>query len=166
MKLAITLFLSAVLAIDCKTIEVSSASELQSALHSVNAGDTIHLHDGNYHGTFEATKSGTDDDPITLTGSKKAVLSGSNYGFWLKGSHWVLKGFSVSNAKKGIVLEGASHFILDNLDVGNIKQEGIHFRKSSALNILRNSHVHNTGTETPGFGEGVYIGQAVSLSLD
>lgn len=162
MKFSIVLALTFALTIDCKTIEVSSASELDSALKSVSAGDTIHLHDGKYHGTFESTKSGSEGSPITLTGSKSAVLSGSNYGFWLKGSHWVLKGFSVSGAKKGIVLEGASHCVLDGLDVGNIEQEGIHFRTSSADNILQNSKVHNTGTGTPGFGEGVYIGQAVS----
>ena len=161
MKLVIVLALPFVLSIDCKTIEVSSASELSSALKSVSAGDTIHMHDGKYHGTFEATKSGSSDSPITLTGSKSAVISGSNYGFWLKGDHWVLKGFSVSGAKKGIVLEGASNCVLDSLDVGNIEEEGIHFRTSSAHNILRNSQVHNTGTGTPGFGEGVYIGQAV-----
>ena len=162
MEFTIICFLGLILSINCKTIEVSSAQQLVTALGEVSAGDTIHLHDGQYHGHFESSKSGNSGSSITLTGSKSAVLSGANYGFWLKGSHWVLKGFSVSGAKKGIVLEGASHCILDGLDVGNIEEEGIHFRKSSADNILRNSHVHNTGTTTPGFGEGVYIGQAVS----
>jgi len=148
---------------NCKTINVSSASELNDAFSSAAPGDTIHMADGKYHGSFEPTKSGTSSAPITLTGSKGAVISGTKYGFWLKGSHWVLKGFTVADSPKGIVLEGASNNILEDLEVQNIKQEGIHLRASSADNIVRDSYVHHTGRgddTDKGFGEGVYIGQA------
>ncbi|CAG2180373.1 unnamed protein product, partial [Oppiella nova] len=76
--------------------------------------------------------------------------------------YWVLQGFTVANSKKGIVLDGASNNILEDLEVHDIQQEGIHFRKNSADNILRKSYIHTTGLGDPGFGEGVYIGSAVS----
>jgi len=167
MKLIIVLCF--VVSVSCKTIEVSDASELSKALSSVSPGDTIHMSDGSYKGSFEPTTSGTESKPITLSGSKKAIISGSKYGFWLKASNWVLKGFAVSDSPKGIVVEGGSNNILDGLEVYNIKQEGIHFRYNSADNILRNSYIHHTGqgsTKDQGFGEGVYIGQAVIIIIN
>lgn len=153
----------------CATIEVGSANELTDALNSVNPGDTIQLRDGSYAGVFESTRSGTADQRITLTGSKNAILSNTNnnYGFWLKANYWTLQGFSVASSHKGIVLEGANQNILDDLEVSNIVQEGIHFRWGSSDNILRNSYIHHTGqgsTTDQGYGEGVYIGQAVSVN--
>ncbi|XP_054156441.1 uncharacterized protein LOC128954863 [Oppia nitens] len=148
--------------VDGKTIEVGTAKELSDALESVKPGDTIKLADGTYHSKFVAETSGTKSAPITLTGSRKAVLSGSNYGFWLKANHWHLRGFTVTNSNKGIVLDGGNHNLLEELEVHNIKQEGIHFRLHSSDNVLRNSYIHTTGTGSPGFGEGVYIGSAVS----
>ncbi|CAG2118171.1 unnamed protein product, partial [Medioppia subpectinata] len=74
-------------------------------------------------------------------------------------------GFTVSDSLKGIVLEGASHNVIDNVEVKNIKQEGVHFRWGSSDNVLKNSKIHLTGRGTKkdqGFGEGVYIGQAVN----
>ncbi|CAG2116820.1 unnamed protein product, partial [Medioppia subpectinata] len=145
-----------------KTIDVSTAKELLAALKDVSAGDVIALADGKYHNKFIADVSGQEGKPITIQGTKKAVISGYNYGFWLQADHWVLKGFTVTNSNKGIVLDGANHNILEDLEVHDVKQEGIHFRKNSADNILRESYVHKTGTGSPGFGEGVYIGSAVS----
>ena len=87
LKLIIILFL--VVSISCKTIKVSTDKELVSALSDVSAGDTIELADGKYHNNFIAKTSGTADKPITLTGSRKAVLSGEGYGygFWLQANH-------------------------------------------------------------------------------
>lgn len=162
MKLLVFLTLAFAALIDGKTYEVYDNEDFHSALKSANPGDTIHLNDGHYNGQFESSRSGSSSAPITLKGSKSAVISSSNYGIYIKGDYWHLEGFKVSDAKKGIILEGASHCVLDNIEVTKIHEEGIHFRQSSQHNILRNSHVHDTGTVTPGYGEGVYIGQAVT----
>ncbi len=74
-----------------KVVHVSNVSQLHSALSSVQAGDTIQLADGNYHGSFVASKSGTKDSKITMIGSASAVLSNTGYGFNLKGNYWILK---------------------------------------------------------------------------
>ncbi|GAA3436844.1 right-handed parallel beta-helix repeat-containing protein [Kutzneria kofuensis] len=159
------------------TINVGNAAELIAALKAAKPGDTIQLADGDYGDQFIATTSGTASAPITLVGSAKAVLhdpkfklgdtdcpSGqTGYGLWLQGAnYWNLKGFSVTKSKKGIVLDGASHVTIDGVSVHDIGYEGVHFRKSSSYGVIKNSTVYNTGTEEPGYGEGVYLGSANS----
>jgi hypothetical protein len=159
------------------TINVSTAAQLRAALAAAKPGDTIQLADGDYGDQFVATTAGTASAPITLTGSAKAVLhdpkfkasdtdcpSGlTGYGLWLQGaSYWNLKGFTVQDSKKGIVLDGATHVTIDSVTVHDIGYEGVHFRKSSAYGVIKNSNVYNTGKEEPGYGEGVYIGSSSS----
>lgn len=160
-----SLFLVATLAlsVSASTHQVHTAAQLATALSQVKAGDTIQLADGEYHGSFKAHSSGTAKKPILLTGSRKAMLSSTSYGLHLEGcSHWELKGFTIHNSKKGLVLDKSSHNTIDSIEVHNINEEGVHFRKDSSDNVLRNSDIHNTGLKAPGFGEGVYIGSAVS----
>ncbi|HWH96765.1 MAG TPA: right-handed parallel beta-helix repeat-containing protein [Pseudolysinimonas sp.] len=121
---------------------------------------------GTYVGKFVAAAVGTSTKPITLTGPRTAVLTtGSNtsgYGLHVTGSHWRLTGFSVSIAQKGIVLDRSSNTVIDGVDVGKIGQEAIHVRKNSVDVIIRNSRVHDTGLSTASYGEGIYVGTAVS----
>jgi len=82
-----------------KTTVVSTASELDAALASATAGQTIQLRDGLYKGKFELAASGKSGSPITLTGSRNAILTtGSNssgYALHGTGDFLVLKGFTV-----------------------------------------------------------------------
>ncbi|WP_162060939.1 right-handed parallel beta-helix repeat-containing protein [Undibacterium sp. KW1] len=63
---------------------------------------------------------------------------------------------------KGIILDTSSNNVLQNLTVHDVDDEGIHFRAFSTDNVLKNSHIYNTGKKQAGFGEGVYIGSANS----
>lgn len=136
------------------TIQVHNAHDLTNALSHVKPGDTIHLADGEYHGSFKAHVAATAEKPILMTGTRKATLSSTSYGFHLEGvSHWTLKGFTIHNSKKGLVLDGSSHNTLDGLEVAHISEEGVHFRKGSSDNLLTNSHIHHTGLKSPGFGK-------------
>ena len=167
MQKVLILILFSVLSLNGKTIIVNTSKELMEALNSVTAGQTIRLSDGHYNHEigFTASTDGTKETPITLIGSNLSIISSSSYGFSLKASHWILKGFTVSHSKKGIVLDRAKYNILEYLTVHHIKEEGIHFRNDSTDNILRNSHIYDTGRRRPGFGEGVYIGSSVSNIL-
>lgn len=146
------------------TFAVSSPAQLTAALNRAQAGDTIALAAGTYHGNFVIARSGSAGSPIHLIGPAGAVLQGgSGYGLHLDhASHWIVDGFTVSHADKGVVLDGANHNILQNLSVHDIGAEGIHFRAFSSDNTLKNSHVYRTGVTAAGFGEGVYIGSAHS----
>ena len=148
------------------TINVATSADLLAALKAVRPGDTISLANGSYSGTFIGTTSGTASAPITLTGGSGAVLSngdksgdiGSGYGFHLQAGYWKLTGFSVDNSAKGVVLDGADNDILDGLTVHHIGDEGIHLREFSSNDIVEHCKVYDTGTGTPGYGEGIYVG--------
>ena len=42
------------------------------------------------------------------------------------------------------------------------RAEGVHFRRSSADGVIRNSRIERTGTAQPEYGEGVHPGSADS----
>ena len=160
-------------------VVVTDAASLQRALALARPGTTIRLSDGVYRGKdvkdaggtepgrFVASASGTAALPIVLTGSRDAVLdgggTGGGYALHLDGArYWKLVGFTVRSAAKGIVLDHADFNVLDGLHVTDIGAEGIHFRAFSSDNRLTNSTVDHTGVRSPNYGEGVYIGSAVS----
>jgi hypothetical protein len=86
------------------------------------------------------------------------------YGLWLNGAqYWNLTGFTIDTASKGIVLDASPHVTITNVEVRNIGDEGVHFCKGSSAGVIKNSYVHDTGQNQPGYGEGVYIGSAKSI---
>lgn len=149
-----------------RTVRVSTPAQLNSALAHATAGDTIELADGIYEGQFKATANGTSSSPITLTGSSKAVLTsngGNGYGLWLSSApYWKVKGITIDNSVKGIVVDASPHVTLDGVEVRDIGYEGVHFRSGSDHGIIQNSRIHDTGMTHPAYGEGVYIGSANS----
>ncbi|WP_433259830.1 right-handed parallel beta-helix repeat-containing protein [Actinosynnema sp. CS-041913] len=163
------------------TVDVSTAAQLRAALADATPGQTIRLAAGVYRGSFVTTRPGTAADPITLTGPADAVLvndgpSGtgpgcptptagwdSGYGLWLYGApHWNLAGFTVRESKKGIVVDDSHHTVISRVSVHHVDEEGVHFRRSSADSVLRDSTITDTGLAQPGYGEGVYLGSANS----
>ena len=149
-----------------RTVSVSTANQLRTALADAQPGDRIVLADGTYQGVFKALNNGTASQPIVLEGSANAILKGngvaSGYNLNLLGDYWVLRGFTATTAQKGIVLDGANHNLLEGLTVKNIGMEAIHFRAFSSYNTVQNSAITDTGVSNASYGEGVYIGSAHS----
>lgn len=148
------------------TVAVSTSAQLTAALQTAKPGQTIVLRDGTYVGRFVAASAGTASEPITLTGSRAAVLTtgatSSGYGLRVTAPYWNIAGLSVSVAAKGIVLEGSHHTVIDGVDVGNTGAEAVHLRANSAFVIVRNSRIHDTGLVQSEYGEGIYVGSASS----
>lgn len=150
------------------TIDVDTPDELQAALSSAEPGDVIGVADGEYlmDDRLTASASGTSTAPITLRGSRAAVLRTENasgdYGLHITGDHWRIMGVTIAHATKGIVLDGSVGTVIDGVEVYDISDEGVHFRKCSSDGVLRNSYVHDTGRNSPQYGEGVYVGSANS----
>ncbi len=122
---------------------------------------------GTYAGHFVATVSGTPSAPITLCGSRDAVIDGgstqSGYALHVNGaSWWTLVGFSVQGGQKGVVTDHASHVLISGLYVHDIGDEAIHLRSFSSDNIVEGTVVRRTGLYNTFFGEGIYIGSANS----
>jgi hypothetical protein len=147
-----------------KLVDVTSAADLARALGAAAAGTMIRLPDAEVRGAFKATASGSADHPIVLCGTRAAVLTAtaSSAGFTLSGDYWVLSGFSVTGGQKGVLLDGAQHNLLSSLSVHGTGNEGVHFRIGSSDNVLEWSEISDTGNADPEFGEGVYIGSAIS----
>jgi len=149
------------------TVTVTDANGLTTALRSAKAGQVIVMAPGTYVGTFAAKTSGTAHSPITLCGGADAVIDGGGievgYGFHLDGAkYWVLTGFSITNAQKGVVADGTVGSIVEDLTVHGIGDEGIHLRDFSTDNVVRGNTVYDTGNRRDKFGEGIYIGTAHS----
>jgi hypothetical protein len=151
---------------ESNVLEVSNASGLDTALRSAKPGQIIDLRDGIYVGRFAAAASGTAVAPITLRGSREAVIStgriSAGYALHITGDYWRITGIAVTNSAKGIVLDSSTHSVIDNVDVGSIGEEGVHFRTNSSDSVISNSYIHDTGVVMPEYGEGIYIGSAKS----
>ena len=152
------------------TVVVTNAAQLEQALATAKPGNIIELQDGTYTGPFTipAGVSGTATAPIVLVGSKQALfqtgdLRNGKPALYLAGNaYWELRGFAVRNSKKGIVVDSSHHNVFDQLTIYSIGEEGLHLRRGSSYNVLRNSSIRDTGLSDPGYGEGCYIGSAAS----
>jgi hypothetical protein len=162
-------------------VDVSTAAQLRTALSGARPGQTIRLAAGTYRGSFVAASAGTPAQRISLVGPASAVLINdgpagtapscpvptegwdSGYGLWLfNAPYWNLTGFTVAESKKGIVADNSQHVTIDGVRVHHVEEEAVHFRRSSADGVIRNSRIESTGLVQPGYGEGVYIGSAGS----
>ena len=76
--------------------------------------------------------------------------------------YWVLSGFTITNAQKGVVADGTVGSLIAGLTVHHIGDEGIHLRDFSTDNVVRGNTVFDTGNRRAKFGEGIYIGTANS----
>lgn len=145
---------------------VSTSAQLQAVLTSAVPGAHIRVAPGSYAGHFVTKASGTAGAPITLCGSRSAVLDGggtaSGYTLYLDtASWWTLSGFTIEGGQKGVVTDHAQHNVIAGLLVQNIGDEGIHLRSASSDNVVEGVTVRNTGLHDTKFGEGIYVGSAV-----
>jgi hypothetical protein len=149
-----------------RTVHVSTSSELKAALLDAKPGDDIVMADGVYAGKFviETAAGGTAAKPIVLRGSRNAVLDGGSiqtgYVLYLQANHWNLKGFTITNGLKGLMVDGSGHSVIDGLKIFSIGEEALHLRKFSSNNTVQNCEISETGLKTPDYGEGIYIGSA------
>jgi hypothetical protein len=147
------------------TETVSTAVQLTAALASAQPGTTIALAPGVYQGDFAATVSGTSSAPISLCGSRNAVLSGlsvtSGYTFYLDhASWWHLGGFTVTGGQKGVVTDGSSDDLIYGLYVHGTGDEAIHLRSFSSHDVVSHNLIRDTGLDVQFYGEGIYVGSA------
>lgn len=149
-----------------RTVRVATTMQLKNALLNALPGDDIVMADGYYKGKFVIApdKNGTPTLPITLRGTRNAILDAENiqtgYVLHLQSSYWLLKGFTLTNGLKGLMVDGSNHSIIDGIKVQQIGEEAIHLRKFSSHNTIQHCEVSNIGLKNPSYGEGIYIGSA------
>lgn len=146
-----------------RLVQVSTSEALSAALAAAQPGDQIRLADGVYTGSFRATARGTADRPITLCGRRGAVLTTGaldrGHGLWLEGaSHWIVHGMTVARSLGGITVTAGSRNVIEEVEVREVGQHGIHVSALSSQNVVRRNVVHRTGRRMPQYGEGIYVG--------
>jgi hypothetical protein len=150
-----------------REVAVANGAELEAALADALPGDRITLADTTYTGNFVAEIDGSEAGRISLCGSRSAVIDGggwehSGYALHLLGDYWTVSGITVTDAQKGVMGDGVTGVVVDGVEVHTIGHEAVHFRTHSTDNVIQRSDIHDTGLDNEKFGEGVYLGTAVS----
>jgi hypothetical protein len=104
--------------------EDNPMATIQAALESVQPGQTIHLKPGEYPGPVLTETSGEADDPITITGSKDAVITPSEEAeedHWnpivLQHSHYRLTGITIDGLQNPDAPEEVDSYVTRLLKV-------------------------------------------------
>lgn len=159
-------------------VDVTTIEELFVAMRNAQPGDVIRVASGIYDYTtyqgaqkIDTSAEGVEDAPITLTAAdpkNPPIITGTSaengYVIQITGDYWILENLKITTSQKGIVLDNSNHSIIRNCEVYNIGSEAIAIRDGSSYCTVKDSYIHDTGTVTPGYGEGVYIGSAKSVT--
>lgn len=160
------------------TISVSSIEELFAAIENAAAGDVIEVAPGTYDyssyqgaQTITASADGSEALPITLKAAvadKPPIFTGrsteNGYVMHITGDWWVIENINFTKSQKGIVLDNSNNTVVRGCEVYNTGSEAIAVRDGSCNCTIEDCFIHDTGINTPGYGEGVYIGSAKSTS--
>lgn len=156
MKLASLLFVSLcyyVPVFQCRDVKVSPEKSIQSALDEAQPGDTIILSDGYYAQDFRSVRDGTPDQRITISGTRKAVVTGESASRMIEISHsyHTLEGFSVSGKKNdGKQAEDYVDkcvFVLGSKQPEVVREGGVEYESSLDGLIVRNLFISDCGGE-------------------
>ncbi|WP_217283010.1 CBM96 family carbohydrate-binding protein [Paenibacillus alginolyticus] len=168
------------------TNALNTTAAIQNAMKNATAGSVISIAPGIYtgdrstsgdpggQGLFFSDKNGTSANPIILKScdaANPAVLQGVNvndgsYGIHLTGDYWQIRDLAVTNAQKGIIIDNGNRNLLNNVEVHNVGDEGVHFRDGSSYNTLEYSLIYDTGKYQAGYGEGAYVGSDSSSNYE
>lgn len=158
-----------------REVNVSTVDQLHAALADAKPGDKIIIAPGIYRNdvwkgnwaAFFSEASGTAEMPITICSAAPddpAVLCGvsqeNKIALHIIGEYWNIRDLITCEAGKGIVIDRGSHATITGCEVYNIGAEGIHIRDDSSNCLIENCYIHDCGTVSPQYGEGIYIGSA------
>lgn len=146
-------------------IGVSTAVELQAALDEAKPGQIIDMEDGVYNGHFTIKHGGTVKAPITLRGSREAILQGEaiDRGKSLlleNADYWRLEGFSLGHAISGLVLSETDYTLVMGLKITRTGNEALAAKNFSSNNRIMYNFIRQAGLVNPKNGEGYYNGTA------
>jgi hypothetical protein len=151
-----------------KAIEVKNETQLANVLQFIKEGTSVVLLEGVYKGKFVVpfVKNASDKKRIFLVGKGNVVIDGGDvntgYALHILSSYCTIENITITNALKGIMVDSAQGVVIKNTTVHGIGEEGIHLRKYSSHNTISHCTIYNTGLKKPDYGEGIYIGTAVS----
>lgn len=160
-----------------RQVLVTNSDELLAALADVQAGDEIILREGVYQNdvflgdgiwsAFYAKADGTPENHIIIRSEdpgNPATISGvtqeNKVALKIVGSYWEIRDLAICEAQKGIFLQQSEHSVISGCEVYNVGSEAIHIIDNSSYNLVEDCYVHDAGTVSPQYGEGIYIGSS------
>ena len=119
---------------------VSTADELTAALADAGPGTVIALADGTYDGQVHRVGERHGRAADLAVRRRDAVLRGpgTDNGVVLhlqQVAHWRLVGFTVREGQKGVMADGVSASVVQDLTVTEIGDEAVHLRTASTGNV-------------------------------
>ena len=145
-------------------VPVSTVSQLATALGAAMAGDCIDATTGTYvlGSTLTIARSGTAAEPIVVRGmGSSTVIDVNQRGMFLDASYLHLRRLRLTNFNTaGLWLRGVTGVVLDSVEVDHTLQEAVALKAGSNHNVIKNSLFHDTGIQTPQYGEAIYIGNS------
>ena len=158
MKLSTFILGSTLALVNARTINVKEGDSIQKALEQVKPGDTIKISDGTYFEDLETVVDGEPDKRITIKGSRKAVLKGTNKKarlFQIHHDYYTIDGFTIdgkhNDGKKESDYVDKLLYVHGNRKTRTIKQYGKEFRSSIDGLIVSNMKLINAGGECARF---------------
>lgn len=159
-----------------RTVVVSTASELVAAIQRASPGDVITLGQSvRYGGSFSIKSSGRSDCRIEVRGPHVAekylpVIDGGGYGtdaagITITGDFVTVADLTVTNVRRGIVVDGARDAQITGVGVSYVGEEGVVVANGATGLRFSRSWVLFTGRSDPGHGYGIVIG-AIGSSKD
>ena len=158
MKLSTFILGSTLALVNARTINVKEGDSIQKALEQVKPGDTIKISDGTYFEDLETVVDGEPDKRITIKGSRKAILKGTNKKarlFQVHNDYYTIDGFTIdgkhNDGKKESDYVDKLLYVHGNRKTRTIKQYGKEFRSSIDGLIVSNMKLINAGGECARF---------------
>ncbi len=148
-----------------RTVAVSTAGELTTAIGSSQPGDCILLAAGTYTtGTIRQSRGGTAANPVTVRGAGGSSIVTMGGGSWLPQAPYLrFENFRLTNTFYGFYCgesgaPGCPYAVFDSMEVDHAAQSGIALENGSSFSQVLRSRVHDTGVSRAVYGEGVYVG--------
>ena len=157
---------------------------LSYSCNNAIAGDIITLQDNTtYYGNLKIENiNGEDENLIYILGNNTSSIYGNNLNLskvlQITNSSYVFfglettiideygKGFSLTNAQKGFYANNCNNLTIQNLNIYNIGEEGLHIMNNSYSVNIYNNKIYNTGLYIADYGEGIYVGSAETNWID
>lgn len=150
--------------------EAAPFATLQEGLDAAGPGDVVRVAPGEYTGPVHTVRDGAPGLPVRVEGEPGAVLRGEavDEDRLLSITHdWVtVRGLEITNADKGVWIQGASHVVLRGNHIHHTGGECVRLKYHATRNEVVDNTIEGCGlvnfdlSANRKNGEGVYIGTA------
>ncbi|CAM9155831.1 unnamed protein product [Ectocarpus sp. 12 AP-2014] len=137
-----------------EVLTVAPGESIQAAIDLAQPGDTIELEKGMYNEELVSSRDGEEGKPITITGSRDAVLSGTGKTgrlFEINHFYWTVNGFTIDGkmgeGEKEEDFQDKLLYVIGNRETRVIKRYGTEFRSSIDGIVISNMHLTRASGE-------------------